>query len=238
MSGANLDSHFDGIKAFSMCICKLVLGWSALSVHRHLSPVSKAISGNWILAIAWSKFIMAMCGLAVSVVYLLATLKIAGMTTVCVVRFIISWALLTHLFSQCAAGFAFFRIQRCASACIGDPWVFSTVMRCWWNMLIGATLGVGIGVWFRGLTFVVDIQVESLPFIAVMFAAFCEFLAGAAMLLANVRIRAHFRKYETIDTTPQIQSDDETIDKNAPVAIGVTSGHDQSLEREEVFEDF
>jgi len=75
--------------------------------------------------------------------------------------------------------------------------VFTQIVGCSWTLLVSCTFGVAVGMGACCAVFVFDdpeddfspIQALGLFYLA---AACCEFLAGAAMLRANLQVKAFF----------------------------------------------
>lgn len=197
--GIVLGFGIDAAEAFVMCGCNLAVGLSAHAVHRHLSPLSRAVAASWVLVLAASKMLMALCALVLAGTY--ACIALGGTVresqSFCLAWYAFCWALLLCLVFQCAAGVALSRIHARAVGCLGDRRVFSRVVGGSWALLTGGTFGVGLGMGLCSALVVFDDPGDALePVQAVglcyLVAACCQFLAGAAMLRANVQIRAHF----------------------------------------------
>eukprot|EP00662_Eupelagonemidae_sp_cell21_P032423 gene32423-58893_t len=136
-----------------MCAAKLAVAHSAHLAHRHLSPVSRAVAGPWILVLAASKLLMALMAFIFAIIY--ATLHHgADPDGFCRVGFVFVWSCLGAAVFQTSAGFAMFQIRERAAALTGDSRVFTRIVGRWWGVLIAGTFGVGAWMWFCGMLFV------------------------------------------------------------------------------------
>merc|ERR1712194_311931 len=98
---------------------------------------------------------------------------------------------------ECASAVALCRMQVRAVAHAGDPRIFSHVIGSSWLLLVGGTLGSGLGLGVAAALFVFDNPHDHFsPYRAFGFfylgAAVSQLLAGNALLRANAKIRAHF----------------------------------------------
>jgi len=197
--GVGFGFGVDACEALLMFACKALVGLSAHAVHQRLSPQAREVAAHWILVLAASKFVMAVCSLVLTGMY--ASLAVGGAVresrSFCQAWYVFCWALLISLASQCAAGVALSRVHARAVDYLGDRRVFSRVVGGSWPLLTGGTFGVGLGLGLCSALIVFDDPGDALePVEAIglcyLAAACCQFLAGAAMLRANVQIRAHF----------------------------------------------
>lgn len=197
--GVSFGFGLDAFEAVLMFVCKLAVGLSAHAVHRHLSPLSRAVAASWVLVLAASKILMAVCSLVLAGMYTSMALggTVRESRSFCQAWYAFCWALLLSLVCQSAAGVALWRIHMRAVSCLGDRRVFTRVVGGSWALLSGGTFGVGLGLGLCSALVVFDDPgdaVEPVQIIGLCYlgAALCQFLAGAAMLRANMQIRAHF----------------------------------------------
>jgi hypothetical protein len=194
--GISFGFAIDALEAIAMCIFKLLVAVSAALVHWHLSSLSRVVASLWVLCLATSKFVLAMCMLILVAVYATATLS-GGLGSLCTWGFGFCWTLIVSLVCECVAAFAMCRLQQRAVAHVRDPYVFNHIIGNSWLHLIGGTLGSGLGLGVVAALLVFDNPHDNFsPFTAFGFfylgAAVCQLIAGLAMLQANFRIRQYF----------------------------------------------
>eukprot|EP00747_Dinoflagellata_sp_TGD_P166009 gnl/TRDRNA2_/TRDRNA2_188153_c0_seq1.p1 gnl/TRDRNA2_/TRDRNA2_188153_c0~~gnl/TRDRNA2_/TRDRNA2_188153_c0_seq1.p1 ORF type:complete len:583 (+),score=40.19 gnl/TRDRNA2_/TRDRNA2_188153_c0_seq1:1-1749(+) len=187
--GATLRVIVNAFEAIVMFVCKLTVGISAMSVHRHLSPTSRAMAGPWIWILSVSKILLALGAFLTCCGYL----HLWGTFDVCAALNLFTISCIIYAVFQSLAGFALFRVYYRTVRRVGDREIFSRVIGCWWSTLVGSTFGVGIGWWWCGARWLTDNQ--DIPYLLAL-AAICELVAGASMLRANKRIRYYFRSAE------------------------------------------
>merc|ERR1712061_131428 len=103
-----------------MFVCKFAVGFSAHVVHRHLAPTSRRIAGNWVLVLSISKFVMALCALALAVVYMVVAAIDTRSKAFCLIGYVFVWSLLLSNVFQSGAGFALFSIHKRAVRFAGN----------------------------------------------------------------------------------------------------------------------
>merc|ERR1712048_452822 len=135
-----------------MFLCKIVVGYCAQKVHRHLSHFARSIAGPWIFVLAVCKYLMGICcTLVLSLGYLIYTI-LKGLegdehnfgSNSIVLVFVVSTTL--SMVFQTAAAFSLSRIHECASS-VSDNLAFSRVIGGWWFVLVCSTFTVGVALW-------------------------------------------------------------------------------------------
>lgn len=226
----------DALNTLAMAVCKLMVGVSAHMVHRHLSLLSRTVVAYWVLVLAASKVIIAICIFLSACLYLV--IAIVGLPTgnsQCLVMDLFCGSLLLSAVSQCCAGFALFRIHERAAGLIGDVLVFFRVVGHCWAVLIGSTLGVGVNVWLCGALIVFGGRSEGkILWVGVacfsVSAACCQLVTGGAMFLANTRIRAYFASAEGARIVASISEISSACSTPTAIGLGTVDGDENDCD--------
>lgn len=198
-SGVSFGFALDTFEVMMMFLCKLAVGFSTFTVHKHLSPRARLITALWVLVLALANILLALWTLTLAVVY--ARITISGTReangSYCSVGIHFSTTLLLTMVLESISGFAWSCIHSRAASHLQDPSVFTQIVGCSWTLLVSSTFGVAVGMGACCALFVFDDPEDDFsPIQALGFfyfaAACCEFLAGAAMLRANLQVKAFF----------------------------------------------
>eukprot|EP00928_Gymnodinium_smaydae_P043179 TRINITY_DN28991_c0_g1_i1.p1 TRINITY_DN28991_c0_g1~~TRINITY_DN28991_c0_g1_i1.p1 ORF type:complete len:520 (-),score=43.29 TRINITY_DN28991_c0_g1_i1:118-1677(-) len=189
--------YMDILASAGMGACKLLVGVCALKVNQRLSLASRAVAAFWVLILAVSELLLAVSMLALSLSYIAITLLGRSSGTFCSMTYMLCQLFLLSMVFQTGAGYALFRIHERAIAHAGDASVFTNIIGGSWILLVASVFGSGFCLGVCGGLLVFDDPDDNLdPLELIGFfyvvSACCEFFAGAAMLRANLQLRAYF----------------------------------------------
>mmetsp|Transcript_7763 Transcript_7763/g.8465 ORF Transcript_7763/g.8465 Transcript_7763/m.8465 type:complete len:332 (+) Transcript_7763:92-1087(+) len=199
--GVSITFALEGLEAFLMFACKLTVGAGAHQVHRRLSRLSRTATGSWVLVIALAMDALAVCALALMVVYLWAEIETSKLRAeYCQLGYYFCWSLFLSMLFQSVAAFALFRIRERAEALIADRNAFSRIIGNHWSVLVTGTFGVGVGLWLVSALFVFSHLHSVDPFqwmsLFYLLAAGCQAMSGLSMLSINAAVRRYFQSTE------------------------------------------
>ena len=196
------------IDAIFMFVCKLIVAYSAHVVHKHITPLSRRVAGNWIHYISLSKLMMALMSLMLSIIYFLVFMMEytdSGWDKIDLIVNFFFMSLMVGMVFQTSAGFCFYKIYERATSHADDKDLFFKVVGWSWTALVCGTFGVGVGFW---LAFALSPWCSTFHHFLI-FAGYSQVIAGVAMMKMNSKIKEHFSSpnalQHTVDTTIQMR---------------------------------